>query len=148
MSSTTRRSNAWQLHVKQYAHDHGISYRKAMQESECKSTYHASKVTKNDGEHKVEFKTSNTSLEKPTKRLTRKRMEKDLEDIEKAMIALKKNSKQYKTLKEQTHSLRLRLASKPPKKTKPTSEPPSEPPEPTPTPEPQPEPSQSESAVE
>jgi len=145
---TTRRSNAWQLHVKRYAHDHGISYRKAMQESECKSTYHASKVTKEEGEHKVEFKTSQ-KLEKPTKRLTRKRMERDLEDIEKAMASLKKNSKQYKTLKEQTHSLRLRLASKPPKKTraKPTSEPPSEPP-PEPTPEPQPEPSESTSTVD
>jgi hypothetical protein len=133
---TTRRSNAWQLHVKKYAHEHGISYRDAMRNSECKSSYHSSKVKAEPAEHTVQFHTAEnppSKVEKPTKRLTKKRMKEDLEQLETQLASLKKNSKKYKTLMEQSQSLRLRLASKPARKAKQEPEP-----EPEPNPEPEP----------
>jgi len=151
---TTKRSNNWQLHVKKFAHENGINYRDAMKHSDCKSTYHASKVTTDKANHTISFHTADNppSVKKPTKQLTKKRMTQDLLDLEKQLESLKKNSSRYKTLQEASQSLRLRLASKSPqKKVKSPAEPAEPKPKPsrkkkikpipeTETPEPTPEP--------
>ena len=91
---TTRKPNSWNMHCKKFAHSHNISYRDAMKNSECRSIYHASKVTAETKDHTVSFHTAKNpppvKVEKPTKRLTKKRMEQDLQEMENSLASLKK----------------------------------------------------------